>query len=1034
MSWTKEQQQAIDQEGSNIIVSAGAGSGKTAVLTARVQRKLLQGIHINELLILTFTNAAAQEMKERIRDTIRKTEGLEEQANLLEGSFITTFDSFSLSVVKKYHTRLNITNKIQVADEVFLKMQTKKILEEILEEQYLSPKKNFSSLIENFCLKDDEELKKYLLTSYQKMELKYDKADYLKNYFEWMSEEKLDSFIKEYLFLLKEKQRELQDAMDSLANYFEEDFIQKMKDNFHSLLEAKHYEDFLLGCGYKSLTVPRNSEEDGKNLKKTIFDLATEIKKLCIYESVEEMKEEVLSTYENTKVILEILQELDKRLTEYKFQNEMFGFQDISHLAIQLVLENEDIRQELTNQFQEILVDEYQDTSDTQELFLSLISKNNLYMVGDIKQSIYRFRNANPYIFKKKYDSYQDPKIGVRIDLLKNFRSRREVLENINLLFDLWMDDMFGGANYQKEHRMNFGNESYIHEGLTNQNYQMDIITYSKEDLVGVQPSEEEAFIIGYDIQKKVQEHFQVFDKSKGILRDIQYKDFVILLDKSKDFILYKKIFEYLHIPLTVLKEESLKAEDDILVIKNLLELLICIKEKRFDLDFRYAFTSVSRSFLYPTKDDIIYEYFVKDQFLSSSLYEKCLELSYRMDEMSLSAYFLFVMESFQYEEKLLTIGNIHYFRTRLEYLYRLCCDYEKMGKTIYDFVSYLKEVFEEDYDLKFNISSKESDSCQIMTIHKSKGLEFPICYFAGLSSKFNMQELKEKILFDPYYGFILPKVEESYKDTILKTLLKNHAKIEDISERIRLFYVALTRTKEKMIFVMPEQEELKETRGAVSVYEKENYSSFLSFMKSIYSLLLPFIQKTDVKATKKYLFKDSLVEFVHENKEKLEVEELSIPYQIIEKKHYSKENLSLITKEEKKLLTFGTEVHRVLEQIDFSNHHLDAYEMDSFVKEKIKAFLESDFMKDKLNMSIMKEYEFVDVQKDSVLHGIIDLLLEDQDKIILVDYKLKNIDDISYEKQLNGYRDFIQRKTGKKVLCYLYSILDENYREIAFF
>ena len=180
MAWTEEQQLAIDLEGKNIIVSAGAGSGKTAVLTARVQRKLRSGVHINELLILTFTNAAAKEMKERIRKTIKNTKELTAEANLIDSAYITTFDSFSLSIVKKYHTRLNITNKIKISDEVIIDLKKNELLEDIFNKNYLSPKKNFLTLINNFCLKDDKELKNYILNIYKKIELKYEKEKYRK--------------------------------------------------------------------------------------------------------------------------------------------------------------------------------------------------------------------------------------------------------------------------------------------------------------------------------------------------------------------------------------------------------------------------------------------------------------------------------------------------------------------------------------------------------------------------------------------------------------------------------------------------------------------------------------------------------------------------------------------------------------------------------------------------------------------------------------------------------------------------------------
>ena len=183
IKWSPEQELAIQEEGKNIIVSAGAGSGKTAVLTARVIRKLQSGVHINELLVLTFTNAAAAEMKERIRKSINNTPGLEKEKDLIDGAYITTFDSFSLSIVKKYHTRLNITNKIKITDEVVIALEKKKILDQILDEYYESNNPKFNKLISDFCLKNDDDLKKYINNIYSKLELKYDKVEFLERFF-----------------------------------------------------------------------------------------------------------------------------------------------------------------------------------------------------------------------------------------------------------------------------------------------------------------------------------------------------------------------------------------------------------------------------------------------------------------------------------------------------------------------------------------------------------------------------------------------------------------------------------------------------------------------------------------------------------------------------------------------------------------------------------------------------------------------------------------------------------------------------------
>ena len=1028
MAWTIDQQKAIDVEGNNVIVSAGAGSGKTAVLTERVKRKLLSGVSVNQLLVLTFTNAAAAEMKDRIRRTILKTPELKSQISLIDSAYITTFDSFALSIVKKYHTRLNISNKIKISDEVVIDLEKKKILDEIFEEEYLSPKSNFIKLINDFCLKDDDELKNYILNIYKKIELKYNKTKYLDNYFEI---DNTDTFINLYLDEIYKKINIIKELFNDLGEFFDGKFIDKMNIAFSKLLEANSYDKIIESLDFTSPRVNRYPCTSAKVVKNTIDDTLKEIKELCIYENINEIKEEINSTKSNIEIIIEILKKLDKRLDLYKSENEIYNFTDISRLSIKLVEENEDIREELSNTFNEILVDEYQDTNDTQEMFISLISHNNVYMVGDIKQSIYRFRNANPYLFKNKYDNYSKDNGGIKIDLLKNFRSRSEVLDNINMLFDFIMDDIIGGADYSKSHRMVFGNESYNIEGKTENNNNIDVITYSKDDIGNISNSEEEAFIIGNDIKDKINNHYQVFDKDKKILRDIEYSDFVILLDRSSDFDLYKKIFEYLQIPLSIVKEESLTKNDDILVIKNLLKLLICIKENKLDLDFKYSYISVCRSYLYRLSDEEIYDIFVNDKFINSDLYNKCLELVDSMDTMNLSSYLLYVLDEFNYEDKIITVGNVKTLRTRLEYLYNLCCSYEEDGGSFETFINYLDEIFENEYDLKFNVNTSGNNSCKIMTIHKSKGLEFPICYFSGFSKKFNFDELKSKILFDNKYGIILPKVDNYYKDTILKTLLKIDTRREEISERIRLLYVALTRVKEKMIIVIPEGEELVETNSLVPLQVREKYNSFLSIINSIYTVILPYIKKSNVIGNKEYLkaTRDSVIDEL--DNDNLIVEELSIDTNIINDTHYSKDKLHLIEKEEKQLMEFGTKVHSILEEIDFNNYDLDKYNVSDNIKLKVNSFINSEFMSDKLNLNMYKEYEFIYNNDNTLSHGIIDLLLEDKDKMIIVDYKLKNIDDLSYDKQLNGYREFIYNKTHKKTLCYLYSILDEKVREV---
>lgn len=1029
-NWTKEQQLAINEDNNNIIVSAGAGSGKTAVLSERVKRKLTSGIHINSLLILTFTNAAAAEMKERIRKLITKDPKLKEELDLIDSAFITTFDSFSLSIVKKYHTRLNITRNIEITDEVLIDIEKNKILDNIFEEYYMLNNPKFNKLINDFCLKDDQDLKNYILNIYKKLELKYDRKNYLDNYLEeYFSKEKLQDYVNKYFNIITEKKALIKEKLQSLELYVDGDYFYKLSDIIMPILESKDYNQLITKLDIKLPPLPRNSEEEVKKIKSDISELIKEIKTICIYSSEEEIKDDILKTKNNVEILIAILKELDQRITLKKSEKSYFTFTDIAHLAIKVVKENEDIKNELTNSFNEIMIDEYQDTSDTQEMFISLISKNNVYMVGDIKQSIYRFRNANPYIFKNKYDLYSKTNKGIKIDLNKNFRSRSEVLSNINLLFNLFMDDEIGGADYKTSHQMVFGNNMYNEEGKTNQNYDMELITYLDNDKK-ISKDEHEAFIIGNDIKEKITNKYQVFDKELNSLRPINYSDFVILIDKSTSFNLYKRIFEYLQIPLTILKDESLTNNDDILLLRSLLKLLVNIKENNQDEEFKYNFISVSRSFLFKTTDEEIYNIYINNSYQETPLYKKCQSLVEIMDITSPEEFIYQILKEFNYEEKVLTVGNVESLLTRSEYFYNLV---KNSKSTIYDFIEYLDTLFEKGYDLKFSLNKASSNSCQIMTIHKSKGLEFPICYFAGFSNNFNLSELKEKIIYDNKLGIIIPKVDEYYKDTILKTILKEETKKEEISEKIRLLYVAMTRAKEKMIIVLKEQDEEETSLDLVSVYERKKYNNFASIIKSIYSTVMPYIKKSELVCTKEYLKITTNTVFNNTNTEtKIVTKELDIKTSLIEEEHFSKENKEIITKDEKKLLEFGTKVHEILELIDFKNFDISKYELDKTISNKIIAFLDSQIIKDNINSKFYKEYEFI-YQKDNIIkRGIIDLLIENEEEIIIIDYKLKNIFDSNYDKQLLGYKEYIKTKTNKKIKCYLYSILDSKFREIS--
>ncbi len=1015
--WTKEQNDAIYKSGTNIIVSAGAGSGKTAVLSERVIDKLKQGIHINELLILTFTKAAASEMKERIRKKIKK-ENLVQELDMIDAAYITTFDSFALSIVKKYHYLINVSKDVNIIEESVVKIKKEEFLDEIFEEKYRNDN-DFKKLISDFCVKDDKEIRNQILNISDKLDMLIDKIDYLKNY----QFSDINKDINSYLIYIKKQVLSLEDIITELSDYIDSEYLNKLYESINPLLSSVTYDEIKINSNLKLPPLPRGSLDETKKIKDKLNKKIKSINDLCSYENIDNIKDTILKTKDYVKVIIDIILKLTKKINYYKYQNDLYEFTDIALLAIKIVKEHPHIALELKNSFKEIMIDEYQDTNDLQEEFIKYISSNNVYMVGDIKQSIYRFRNANPNIFKNKYDSYSKEIGGIKIDLNKNFRSRKEVLDDINLIFNLIMNDDIGGADYLKTHQMVFGNNAYINEGATKQDYDLEILEYENNNN-NFSKDEVECFLIANDIKNKIDNNYQVFDKDELVLRKARYSDFVILLDRSANFDLFKKIFEYHQIPLNILKEEKMNNDQDIYVLNNLIKFVIKVNNKEYDSDFRYLFISIMRSFIYNEKDDVIFKYFLNKNYYDSDLFKKAKEISI---DFSPSYVINEILEKFSFYEKLITIGNIEASLIKVDQIIDMA-----NNLTDYDiilFSNHLDKMIRENYQMKYQINNDLGDAVKIMTIHKSKGLEYHICYFANMYKSFNIRELNEKFLYSNKYGIVTPYFDEGIGNTIYKTLIKEDYIKEEISEKIRLFYVALTRAKEKMIMVIPYSEINSFNKELVLKNDiKEQYRSFLDIINSIKNRLEKYLIKVDVlNLTKDYnLIKENNYDIFE--LEKLNVENIIVENEEIKESNFSKKINEVITKDKKKLLKFGTEFHELLENLDFNKEiNLE----NKFYQEKISNFLKSDILKNYQDAKIFKEYEFMYIKDDIKYHGIIDLMLEYDDHIDIIDYKLKNIDDKKYVEQLTGYKNFIESKSNKKVNLYLYSIIDSKFLTI---
>ena len=1038
MAWTKEQQLAIDTKNSNIIVSAGAGSGKTAVLTARTLRILKEGTHVNELLVLTFTNAAAAEMKERIKASISKEPSLKPELDLIDQSYITTFDSFALSIVKKYHYLLNISNNISISEKSIIEMKQTEIIDEVFDNYYQNRTEEFSSLIKDFCVKDDTLLKNSILKIATKIDAKPDREEYLNNYLDnYTSKEYLDTIYNEYLSIVNNLKAKYNIAYEEFINSLSESNTEKINVYEVNLYKAESIDEITNSLNNLGRFPALKLDEESSSLRENYKASIEELKSILKYGTENTIKDGLNKSLKYIKAIIDIIKSYLDKLHAYKSLNEIYDFQDIALLSIKILKENSSVREELKNTFKEIMVDEYQDTNDIQETFISMIENNNVYMVGDIKQSIYRFRNANPYIFKNKYDKYKDNNGGIKIDLLKNFRSRNEVLDGINDIFNLIMDNTIGGAEYHESHQMVFGNDLYNSLGKTNQNNKMEILEYPYDKETPYLKEEIEIFAIARDIQSKIKNKYQIFDKDNKVLKDISYSDFVILIDRSSDFDLYKKVFEYLGIPLTLYKEEKFNTSDDIYIIKNIIDLIVNINQETYDTKFKYDFISIARSYLYNYDDETIFKYFLNDNFKETSIYNDFKDISNELTHLSISNVLEYIINKTNMYEKMITVGDIDSSLIRINKLFDIANNLSALGYNIFTFRDYLNDLIENEYDMKYSVEETSSNSVKIMTIHKSKGLEYHICYYSGLYKGFNITDLNDRFLYDNKYGIVTPYFNEGIHETITKYLVKYHYLEEEVGERIRLFYVALTRAKEKMILLTPTPE-LKdynlEANGTIDEVVRRNYRSFGSILESIKSRISDYYKEIDINKlniTPDYQFTKAKLKEITNKTKLIKVEEISIPASPeLESKHFSKTTHNLIDKKTYNNLQFGLKIHEILELLDFNNPNLDLIE-DNFIKDKITKFLNNKILNNIKESTIYKEHEFLYEQDNIEYHGIIDLILEYNDHIDIIDYKLNNIKDDNYLNQLNGYKSYIENISNKKVNIYLYSIINEELEEL---
>jgi len=1007
--WSDNQNKAINNIGTNILVSAGAGSGKTAVLTERIFQLVKRGYPISRFLVLTFTNAAAAEMKSRIRDKLLSDKNFHDSLSDLEAAHIETFDAFALFIVKKYAASLNLSSDISIMDSSILNIQKNKIIDEIFDEFYRAHDKLFVEMIKTYCLKDDKEIKAYINRIIACADLQIDKASFYRSFVDQTYQEKVvSSYLDSYY-------QQVTATFSGLAKRAEElshiDDSERLCQLFDQLMKCQNYDE-LYDAIHQS-TFPRKPNGypgEDEQIRSEIALAYKEIKNNDFGKS-----QDVIQNFLSNKPVAELLMKMahlvDERFTYYKENHQSYDFSDIARMAL-TILKIPEISDEVKKSFDFIMVDEYQDTSDVQEKVIASLDRNNVYMVGDVKQSIYRFRNANCQIFQKKFVDYKTGQGGEEIDLNQSFRSRREIVDFINDLFENIMIPENNIINYQEGHHFVFEPSIYQDFVDHHESYIPRVYRYSsKKSLDNV---EQEMAIIADDILDKIHQHYQVYDKTiEGQpMRDCTYRDFAIIMDRGTEFDSYHRYFSEKGIPLHVVNDETINDSTLGMVTKNLVKLFYYISQGCYENEYKHAFVSIARSFLVQMSDQEIYDIITHKLYQASDIHQKIASLVKRYGHSSLYEILHGLYRTFDIYGKIIYLDHLNNNANNLETFLTFAQSMDNLGFSLGEFASYFDDLSDYQMDVKFPAIQENNDSVTLINIHKSKGLEYPIVYLSGLYKRFNQQDMRTSFFVSPLYGLSFPSCENKSSLSFISYLIKQHSAQEDFEEKLRLFYVATTRARERLIFLSPISEKpfhLANLRQANSFNDFLNYTGI-----------------AEKQGVNYVLKKTTITPKTMQNADKtMEIKEISLPSILINKgraSHAVEQNI------DSSLLEFGEELHRLLEALDYENKDL------SFIKNPLLQrcayhVLNSSLFKDVKNDQLRHEFAFFD--EIHHIHGIIDcLIITDQD-IKIIDFKLKNIDDEKYQTQLRTYRDYLKTITALPIHLYLLSAMTGEEKEI---
>lgn len=866
VSWTEEQQKVIDTRNCNILVSAAAGSGKTAVLVERIIQRITDKnnpVDIDELLIVTFTRAAAGEMKERIRQAIEKKleanpedEHLQRQSTLVHHALITTIDSFCSYIVKNYFHLIDLDPSFRMGDEGEMRLLQADVADAVLEEAYTEEAPSFLAFSDGFAGgKTDKKIPEMIIKLYcfsmsypypEEWLLNCRKAYEIKSIEElenadWMKliKNEVKQEIKEVSMLLKQA-LEIAKEPDGPVFYIglledEASAVAKLErtENFFEwkeMLDKLEFKRLPAGKKAEKELVSENQQELAKNLRSEAKDQIKALKERYFQETAEEMLENLQRAGEPVGVLVDLTLAFMKLYREKKKEKNILDFGDLEHYALEILIkhteekdERTDAARELSKKFAEIMIDEYQDSNLVQEKLLTSVSKMedgiyNIFMVGDVKQSIYRFRLARPDLFMEKFKTYpqEEGMDCLRIDLHKNFRSRAEVLEGVNYLFYQIMGEDLGGVEYDRTAAL-YPGRIFQPKPEEESEPATEVLLLEDEE---ENTRELEARMVALRIGELAGKYL-VLDKKTEEYRPAKYSDFTILLRTMSGWAeTFKKILNSCGIPASVTTKTGYFSAQEVTTVLDYLKIL---DNPMQDIPLAAALHGLPDGFSFQELAEIkvlgmenektgFYEALLLGEKLSSPLGEKIRRFFavYRelrrkvpytpMHELIWDFYdatdFLVYQQAFVSGEQR---------KANLLMLAEKARDYESTSyRGLFNFIRYIENLKKYQVDFgEANTLSENEDTVRIMSIHGSKGLEFPIVFVCGMGKQINMQDARESIVLHPDLGIGSPYVDTQLRirtRTILQKAVQREILLESLGEELRILYVALTRAKEKLI------------------------------------------------------------------------------------------------------------------------------------------------------------------------------------------------------------------------------------------